>query len=110
MAVRRANHGDLDVLVAQPRDTTSPFAFDGGAAFQIESKFAKEGDGRIEVFDDDAYVVHSFDGHVPCLRAAVTSRYRFARSGRSDFLSHRLRTPPDSGATSPWPPDRKSTR
>jgi hypothetical protein len=35
--VRRAHHGDLDVLVAQTRDTTGPVALYRRATFEFEA-------------------------------------------------------------------------
>jgi hypothetical protein len=42
VAVRRAHHGDLDALVAQPRDAACPLAFHHGLPFEIETELAKE--------------------------------------------------------------------
>ena len=69
VAVRRSHHGDLDALVSQSSDAPSPLSFDRGLAFELEAELAKEGDRRREVVDDDAYVVHPLDRHVPNLAA-----------------------------------------
>src|SRR5262245_44223282 len=46
VAVRRAHHGDLDALVAQSGDTTSPLSFDRGSTLKFEAELAKERDRR----------------------------------------------------------------
>jgi hypothetical protein len=71
VAVRRAHHGNLDVLIAQSSDTPGPFAFDRGLAFELEAELAKEIDRRCEVIDDDPYIVHPFERHVPNLQSVV---------------------------------------
>ena len=42
VAVRRAHHGNLDALIAQSSDTSSPFSFDRGPPFELEAELAKE--------------------------------------------------------------------
>src|SRR5262249_52488454 len=64
VAVRRAHHGNLDGLIAQPGDTPGPFAFDRGPPFELKAEFAKELDRPSEVFDDDPDVVHPLERHV----------------------------------------------
>ncbi len=48
LAIGRDHHRDLDALIAQSGDASSPFAFDGGAALQRQTEFGEEGDGVIE--------------------------------------------------------------
>ena len=64
VTVRRAHHGNLDALIAQSSDTSSPFSFDRGLPFELEAELAKEINRPSEVFDDDSYVVHPFERHV----------------------------------------------
>src|SRR5580692_7133168 len=64
VAVRCAHHGNLDALIAQSSDTSGPFSFDRGPAFEIEAELAKESNRRVEISDDDSYVVHPFKRHV----------------------------------------------
>src|SRR5262249_26820553 len=64
VAVRRAHHGNLNALIAQPSNTSGPFSFDRGPPFEIEAELAKEFDRRCEVIDDDSYVVHSSKRHI----------------------------------------------
>jgi hypothetical protein len=61
--VRRAHHGNLDMLTAESSDTPSPFTFDRRSPFELEAQFAKEINGPAEVFNDDPYIVHPLDGH-----------------------------------------------
>jgi len=42
LSIRRAHHGNLDLLIAQSGDTSGPFSFDCGPPFEFETKFAKE--------------------------------------------------------------------
>lgn len=63
VAVKSAEHGDFDAHVEESHDAVGPVAFDGGAALVGQAEFGEEDDGGIEVFDDDADVVHSFEGH-----------------------------------------------
>jgi hypothetical protein len=65
VAVGRAHHGDLDMLITQPRDTSRPFSLDRRPPFELEAKLAKEVDRGGEVFDDDSHIVHSLECHVP---------------------------------------------
>lgn len=64
MAIRRAHHGNLDVLIAQSSDTSGPFSFDRGPPFELEAELAKEINRLFEVIDHDSYVVHPFERHV----------------------------------------------
>src|SRR5215469_10063233 len=70
VAVRRAHHGNLDLLIAQSSDASSPFSFDRRPPFEIEAELTKESDRRFEVIDNDSYVVHPFNA--PCVQS--TSR------------------------------------
>ena len=71
VAVWRAHHGNLDVLITQPRHSSGPFTFDHGPPFQIEAKLAKEIDCAFEVLDDDSDVVHPYECQVPNLQNGV---------------------------------------
>lgn len=42
VAVRRAHHGDLDMLVAQPREHVRPILLDRGPPFQLKAEVTKE--------------------------------------------------------------------
>jgi hypothetical protein len=68
VTVRRAHHCNLNVLIAQSRDTPGPFSFNSSPTFKIEAELAKEIDRRFEVIDDDSYIVHPFDYHMPNLQ------------------------------------------
>ncbi len=72
MAVGRANHGNLDSLVAQTGDAPGPLAFDRGPPFELQAELTKEVDCRFEVIDDDAYIVHPFERHVLNLQGVVS--------------------------------------
>ena len=63
VTVGGAHHGDLDALAAHSGDAAGPFAFDGHAPFEGQAEFGIELNGRIEVFDHDADVVHTLDCH-----------------------------------------------
>src|SRR3954470_2471452 len=88
VAVRCAHHGHLDVLIAQPSDTSGPFSFDRGPPFELEAEFAKEINRPSEVFDNDTYVVHPLERHFPVskvspsLTANVVNTRRFKRDRR----------------------------
>src|SRR5262245_59863697 len=79
VAVRRAHHGNLNALIAQPSNTSGPFSFDRGPPFEIEAELAKEFDRRCEVIDDDSYVVHSFKRHMSSLQGGRLFRQRTVR-------------------------------
>ena len=53
------------------RDTASPFAVDGHAAFKREAKFGEERDGGIKVFHHNTDVVHALDCHDVALASNV---------------------------------------
>jgi hypothetical protein len=42
MAVGRAHHGDLDALLTQSSDTSSPFSLDRAAPFELKAELAKK--------------------------------------------------------------------
>jgi hypothetical protein len=67
VAVRRAHHCNLYALIAQSSDTSGPFSFNRGPTFEFEAELAKEINRLSEVIDDDSYVVHPFECHVPNL-------------------------------------------
>ena len=69
VAVRRTHHGDLDPLITNSSDTSGPFFFDRGPAFEFKADFAKEIDRPFEVIDDDSHVVHPCERHVSNLQA-----------------------------------------
>lgn len=71
MAVRCAHHSNLDTLIAQSSHTSSPFSFDHTPPFELKAQLEKEIDRHVQVCDDDSYVVHSFDCHVPNLQSIV---------------------------------------
>jgi hypothetical protein len=71
VTVRRAHHSDLDALIAQPGDTSCPFSFDRGPPFELETELPKEINCPSKVSDDDTYVVHPFERHVPNLQDVV---------------------------------------
>ena len=58
-------------LIAQSSDTSGPFSFDRGPPFELEAELAKEINCPFQVIDDDSYVVHSFERHVPNLQRGV---------------------------------------
>src|SRR5205085_1319032 len=58
VAIRCDHHGDLDVLVSQTGDAPGPFAFDRSSPFELQAKLGEKRDGLIEVFDNDANIVH----------------------------------------------------
>src|SRR5690606_298448 len=50
----------------QSGDALRPVSLDRGAPFELEAELGEELDGGVEVFHDDADVVHPFDGHGRC--------------------------------------------
>ena len=58
-----ARHGNLDALIAEPRDTPRPLPFDRELPFELEAELAKERDRGRQVLDDDADVVHPLHCH-----------------------------------------------
>src|SRR5215467_6075330 len=82
VAVRRAHHGNLDALIAQSSDTSGPFSFDRGPAFELEAELAKEINRLSEVIDDDSYIVHPLQPHVSNLQSVVWSIKRYLEVSR----------------------------
>jgi len=68
VAVWRAHHRDLDMLIAKSGDTSGPFSFDRGPSFELKAEFSKEIDCLFEVVHDDPDVVHAFDCHMTSLK------------------------------------------
>jgi hypothetical protein len=60
------------MLIAQPSNTSGPFSFDRGPPFELEAELAKEIDRTSEVFDDDSYVVHPLERHVPSVGSELS--------------------------------------
>jgi hypothetical protein len=60
------------MLIAQSSDASGPFSFDRSPPFELEAEFAKEINGRAEVFDDDSHIVHPPERHVSNLQGAVS--------------------------------------
>src|SRR5215211_6778506 len=95
LAVRRAHHGDLDLLAVESRDTPRPLSVYRRLSFELEPEHAKELDCRRQILNDDAYVVHT-ECHMPKLQrsplgleltrppksALRTSTAAFRQSGR----------------------------
>src|ERR1700753_1976584 len=71
VAVWCAQHGYLDVLMAQSSDTSGPFPFDCGALFELKTKLGKKFNRRSEVLDDDSDIVHPLERHVSNLQSFV---------------------------------------
>src|SRR5688572_16435248 len=63
VTVRRTHHRHLDAHVPQPSDAVCPVSFDWGAPLELEAEFGEELNGGINVFDNDADVVHALDRH-----------------------------------------------
>jgi hypothetical protein len=97
VAVWYPHHGDLDALVAQAGDAPCPLALDQRSPFELEAQFEEELDGRCEVFDDDADVVHP-ESHLATLQKAalnalsLISRCDAAGSGPGPGETRRLHT------------------
>jgi hypothetical protein len=66
--VRRAHHRNLDALIAQSGDTSSPCSLNRGPPFELQAELSKEINGPSEVIDDNSYVVHPLQRHVPNLQ------------------------------------------
>lgn len=54
VAVRSPHHRHVDALTVEPDDAVRPLALHGHPAFQLEAKFEEEGDGGVEVVEDNA--------------------------------------------------------
>ena len=63
VAVRRAHHGDLDLLVVKSGDASCPLSLYRASSFELEAQLGEESDGGFERFHHDANVVHSLDRH-----------------------------------------------
>src|SRR5689334_12411725 len=61
MTIGCDHHGDLDMLVAQPGDTTGPFSFNGGTSFQLQAKLGEKSNRLIEGFHHDTDIVHTYE-------------------------------------------------
>ena len=59
MAIRSPHHDYVASNAAEPDDTVNPLPLNGRLAFEFQAKFDKERNGSLEVFDNDADVVHS---------------------------------------------------
>jgi hypothetical protein len=55
----------------EPDDAVHPTSLDWHLALQLQAKFDKESDSSCEVVDNNAYVVHPSDRHVPTLGVAI---------------------------------------
>jgi len=65
------HHNDVDLDTIEPVDAVHPIALDGRLAILRHAEGGEEGNRGWEVVDDDADMVHSLDGHVPSLAAAI---------------------------------------
>jgi hypothetical protein len=76
------HHCNLDAHVAQSGDATCPVPFDQAAPLELEAKFGEEINGGVDVFYDDADVVHALDCHVAPWRSTLSrlARLAFARA------------------------------
>ena len=54
---------------SSPTDTVHPGSLDRRLALQLHAELDKERDGRLEVVDDDADVVHPLNRHLPSIGA-----------------------------------------
>ena len=79
--VRYPHHRDLASHVVEPDDASRPTSFDRHPAFQLHAEFGEEGDGGVEIVDDDADVVHALNCHVPEDRGRLRRR-RLIRPSR----------------------------
>jgi len=110
VAVRRAHHGDLDTLLAESGNAARPLSFCHGLAFELQAEGAKELNRRLEVLDDDSYVVHPLNRHARevygrqvvglTLRLAVASHKPAGSGGRSrNGVETVVRAPPAAHTT-----------
>ena len=58
VTIRRTHHGNLDPHAAQSGDAICPGSFDWGAPLEFEAKFGEKLNGGVQVFYDDAHIVH----------------------------------------------------
>ncbi|MNN66979.1 hypothetical protein D3C81_1825840 [compost metagenome] len=63
VTVRRAHHGNLDTHVLQSRNAICPVAFDRRAAFELKAQLGEKPDGSVNVFYNNADVVHTLERH-----------------------------------------------
>jgi hypothetical protein len=59
MAIRSPHHDYVASNAVEPDDTVNPLPLNGRLAFEFQAKFDKERNGSLEIFDNDADVVHS---------------------------------------------------
>ena len=64
MAVRGPHHRDVEPDAVEPDDAVHPRSLDRRLALQLHTELDEERDSSLEVVDDDADIVHSFDRHV----------------------------------------------
>jgi hypothetical protein len=76
MAVRRAHHGNLNALIGKCGDTSCPFSFDRGTAFELKAELLKEINRPSEVIDDDSYVIQPFERHASNLQDVAWMQQR----------------------------------
>src|SRR5262245_50188994 len=65
VAVRGPHHDDVGSDALQPEDAVHPGPLDRRLALHFQAKLGKEGDGRCEVFENNAHVVHAPKSHGP---------------------------------------------
>ena len=65
VAVRRPHEDDLDPDPLEPDDAVHPPSLDRcrSLALHLQTELHEEGDGSLEVVDDDADVVHPLNRH-----------------------------------------------
>ena len=63
VAVWRAHHRNLDVLIGKSGDTSCSFSFDRRPPLELKAELSKEINCPSEVIDDYSYVIHSFERH-----------------------------------------------
>ena len=59
--VRGPHHGDITTHAVESDGAVRPASLDLRLALQLKSELGEERDGGIQIVDDDAHVVHSFD-------------------------------------------------
>ncbi len=74
MAVRRPQNGDVVSDTVEPDNAVHPPPLDRPLAVQLETKFDKERDDRLEVVDNDADVVHPQNRHIPSMASVAERR------------------------------------
>jgi hypothetical protein len=89
--VRDPHHRDLASHVVEPDDSSRPASFDRHPAFQLHAEFGEEGDGGVEVVDDDADVVHALNRDAPRVGAGAASV--------AVTVPSRIRTPARTGGS-----------